>query len=250
MLAALVGLALLIAPATAQAATPVPGGRYADTDYAFWVNLRVSKNGRSLDPRGSRIENLSGWTCRGLDVHIGRARISRHGRFEYRRRRGRFVLTVSGRFTTSERARVSFRYRRVPRRRGRECDDSGRVSLSPEHVAPLDVSDCRTHDDPNLLSTPEGRVFSHRTWLGRDGWGSVAWGCLFSVNEAFKLGQDEDDDNDLDRFRWSSRTSPTSTRSAAWGVSTASMSRISATAACVTCLAFRRTRSGRSPTWN
>jgi hypothetical protein len=194
-------LALLVVPGSAMAARPVPGGRYADTDYAFWVNLRVSKSGRFLDPRGSRIENVSSWTCRGLDTHIGRTRISRSGRFEYTRRRGRFVLTVAGRFTTKEQARVSFRYRRVPRRKGRECDDSGRVPLTPERVVPVTVTDCRTHEDPDLLLTPEGRVFSHRTWFGRDGWGSAAWGCLFSVNRSFRLGQDEDDDNDLDDFR-------------------------------------------------
>jgi hypothetical protein len=205
MVVALIGLALLgaLVPAHATAAQPEPGARFADTDFAYWVNLRVAPGGGRFIPRGSRVEDLTG--CPGLDFHVGTrgrpVRISRSGRFEWVRRRGRFVLTVTGRFVTSERARISFRHRRVPRRRGRECDDSGRVTLTPERVAPLRVSNCRTHEAPDLLLTAQGRVFSHRTWLGRDGWGSVVHACLFSVNKPFELGQDEDDDNDLDRFR-------------------------------------------------
>jgi hypothetical protein len=200
MIVALAVLAAL-APAPAMAARPEPGARYADTDYAFWVDLRVSQNGRFLVPR-SRAENLSSWTCPGLDFRFGRrVRIRPDGRFEYRRRRGRFLLTVSGRFRTRELARITMRYRRAPVRRGRDCDDSGRVSLAPRRVAPLRVSDCRTHAARTLLLTPAGRVFWHDTWLGRDGWGVVAYGCLFSLNRPFALGQDNDDDNDLDRFR-------------------------------------------------
>jgi hypothetical protein len=204
MLLALLAFAILaaLAPAHAAAARPEPGARYADTDYAFWVNLRVSQSGGALVPRGSKVENLSGWRCPGLDFRLSRpVRIRRDGRFEYRRRRGKFVLTVSGRFRTRELARITMRYRRVPRRRGRECDDSGRVSLSPKRVAPLHVSDCRSHDAKTLLLTPAGRVFWHDAWYGRDGWATVAYGCLFSLNKPFELGQDDDDDNDLDRFR-------------------------------------------------
>jgi hypothetical protein len=192
---ALLFLAALV-PAPAMAARPEPGGRYADTDYAFWVNVRVAPNGRSLT---AKVENLSGWECRGLDFRR-RVRIGRDGRFELRRRRGRFELTVSGRFRTRDLARITMRYRRVPRRRGRDCDDSGRVSLAPQRVAPLKVGNCRTHEATTLLLTPAGRVFGHPTWLGRDGWGSVAYGCLFSRNVPVRLGQDDDDDHDLARF--------------------------------------------------
>jgi hypothetical protein len=190
---------MLATLALLAALAPVPGARYADTDYVFWVNLRVAPNGGFVSPRGSRIENTS---CPGQDFRVHRrVRIRRDGSFDYRRRRGRFVLTVSGRFRTRELAKITVRYRRVPRRRGRECDDSGRVSLSPRRVAPLRVSDCRTHEARTLLLTPAGRVFWHDTWLGRDGWGRVAYGCLFSLNRPFALGQDNDDDNDLARFR-------------------------------------------------
>jgi hypothetical protein len=118
-----------------------------------------------------------------------------------RRRRGRFVLTFSGRFRTRERATIRMRYRRVPRRRGHECDDSGRVVLAPQRVAPPEVSDCRTHEAKTLVLTPEGRIFWEDVWYGRDGWASVAYACLFSVNRAFELDQDDDDDSDLDTFR-------------------------------------------------
>jgi hypothetical protein len=189
---------MLATLALLAALAPAPGARYADTDYAFWVNLRVAPNGQSLT---AKFENLSSWSCRGLDFRIRRPlRIRRDGRFEYRRRRGRFVLTLEGRFRTRDSATITVRYRRVPRRRGRECDDSGRVSLAPRRVARPRVRDCRTHAAPTLLIAPAGRVFTHATWLGRDGWGSVAYGCLFSLNRPIKLGQDNDDDHDLARF--------------------------------------------------
>ena len=198
------GILLALPPGPAAAAKPVAGARYADTDYAFWVNLRVSRSGRRLDPRRSRVENLSSWRCPGLDIRLGTrrrpVRISRGGRFDYLRRRGRFVLRVSGRFRTKDAARISFRYKRQPRRRGRDCDDSGRVTLAPQRVARLRLRDCRSHEATTVLATPGGRLFLHDAWGGREGWMSVVYGCLFSVNEPFELGQDDDDDSDLDHL--------------------------------------------------
>ena len=201
-------LTLILVPASASvasAARPVKGARYADTDYAFYVYLQVSKDGRSLTPRGSSVRNVSDWQCRGLDFHVGTSRrpvrITRSGRFRYVRRRGRFVLVVSGRFKTRDSASISFRYRRRPHRRGRACDDSGRVTLSPKRIGEIPFSDCRTHRARSVLSSPAGRVFWQPLWDSSDGWTTVAYACLFSANKRFKLAQDEDDDSDLDLFR-------------------------------------------------
>jgi hypothetical protein len=197
----------LVAPFEASAAQPVRGARYVDTDYGFWVYLRVSTSGRAFSVRRSLVENSSDWDCRGLNFHLGTrsrpVRISRSGRFRYVRRRGRFVLRVVGRFVTKDRAKITFRYRRHPRRRGHRCDDSGRISLSPRRPVPTPFTDCRTHKARTILSTPAGRVFWEPKWdnRGGDGWMTVAYACLFSVNRRFELAQDDDDDSDLDLFR-------------------------------------------------
>jgi hypothetical protein len=199
------GLALALGADTASAVRPVKGARYADTDFAFWVDLRVSRSGRWFNPRRSVVVNQSSWSCRGLDFHLGSrrrpVRIRRGGRFRYVRRHGRFALRVSGRFKTRNSGTISFRYRRTPRRRGHPCDDSGRVSLAPQRVRELPFRDCRTHRAKTVLSAPTGRVFWQPLWNDSDGWTTTAYACLFSVDKRFKLAQDEDDDSDLDQFR-------------------------------------------------
>lgn len=200
--------AALAAVAPASAERPVGGARYVDTDYAFWAELRVSKSGHSFSPRGSRVWNTSDWQCQGLDFHLGsRGRpvaIGRGGRFRFTRREGKFVLRLRGRFLTRNRAAVTFRYRREAGRRSqRRCDDSGANRLYPERVRALRIGSCRTHHAKTVLQGPTGRVFWRRAWddQGGDGWMKVAYGCLFSVDEAFRLGQDDDDDSDLKLFR-------------------------------------------------
>jgi hypothetical protein len=81
------------------------------------------------------------------------------------------------------------------------CDDSGRASLSPRRDAAPTFRSCRTHRAKTVLSAPTGRVFWEPRWDDSDGWTTVAFACLFSVNKRFKLGQDEDDDSDLGPFR-------------------------------------------------
>jgi hypothetical protein len=205
LLAALacIGALEAAAPARAPAAAPAKAALYADTDLSYWAYLRVSRSGRSLSPRGSRIESHD---CSFPDVHLGsrerRVRISRSGRFRFARRRGRLVFRISGRFTTNRRARVTFRIlREPPGARSRGCEDSGRVRLTPARVGPTPFRDCRDHRATNVLSTPTGRVFWEDEWDHREGWIVVAHACLFSVNERFELGQDDDDDSDLFEFR-------------------------------------------------
>jgi hypothetical protein len=194
-----------LGPASAFAARPVKGARYADTDFAFSADLRVSQDGRSLSSRRSAVSNSSDWQCPGLDFHVGSpmrpVRISQSGRFELVRRRGRFALLLSGRFQTKNRLKISFRYRREPARKSHPCDDSGRVTLTPRRVYPIPFHNCRTHKAKTVLSSATGRVFWQSLWDDRDGWTTVAYACLFSANRRFKLGQDEDDDSDLGPFR-------------------------------------------------
>ena len=55
---------------------------------------------------------------------------------------------------------------------------------------------------PTVLRTSAGRVFWQRQWGNpiADGWMTVAYACLFSVNQRFRLHPDEAD-SDLDHFR-------------------------------------------------
>jgi hypothetical protein len=208
-LAALIGVLVwtcavaLIAPAPSHAAPPARAALYADTDYAYWVYLRVSPSGRSLDPRASRIEDLA---CNLPTVRLGtrdrRVRVSRSGRFRFVRRRGAFVLRIRGRFTSRDRARVSFRLRREPERaRPRDCEDSGRVRLAPARVGQIPFQSCREHRATNVLVASTGRVFWEDEWDDSDGWTTVAHACLFAVDKRFELSQDEDDDYDVYAFR-------------------------------------------------
>jgi hypothetical protein len=187
-----------------SAARPVKGATYADY-FGFTAYLNVSKDGRSFNPRKSYVENGTSWECPGLDFHLGsrgrRVRISRSGHFRFTRRRGRFVLRVWGRFRTKNVVRINFRYRRHPRRRSRDCDDSGRHWLTPERIRPIAFRDCASHRAKTLLSAPTGRVFWESRWDDRDGWMTVAYACLFSVNRLVKLGQDDDDDEDVEAIR-------------------------------------------------
>jgi hypothetical protein len=209
MLAFVVGAATLGA-GPASAARPVKGARYIDADNAGFfghrVKLQVSRSGRWLSPRHSSVSNVWGDAdnCRNLDVHLGSrrrpVRIRPSGRFRYVRRRGSFVLRLRGRFTTENRARIRFRYRREPRRRSHPCNDSGRISLSPQRIRQLPFRDCQSHEAKTVLLAPTGRVFWQFEWDGTE-WIEIAYACLFSANRRFKLHEDEDDDSDLHDFR-------------------------------------------------
>lgn len=192
--------ALFLVPADASAARPVERARYIDTNYAYTVDLRVSNSGRSV-----RVKTDFVYDCHQRQVSGASGRrpvpIDRSGRFQYVRRSGRLSISVSGRFHTRNRAIVTFRSRRQPRRRFHRCDGPFRDSVSPKRIRRIPFRDCRTHRAETVLSAPTGRVFWQPLWDDRDGWMTVAYACLFSVDRRFALGQDGDDDHDLGAFR-------------------------------------------------
>ena len=118
------------------------------------------------------------------------------GRFRVIERTGGFVLRVRGRFVTRDRVRVVYRSCGIRRTR-----------LTAHRTGPIRFRDCRSHRAKTLLRTTAGRIFQEFVWRpGRSGPGGNSWidasyGCLFSANEAFRLGQDDDDDFDLGSFR-------------------------------------------------
>lgn len=179
---------------SASAARPVKGALYVDYDAR--AKLRVSKSGRRLSPRSSIVATRPG--CAAPPVRFdGRPRpvlISESGRFRVDKRTGGFVLR--GRFVSRDRLRIVYRSCGIRRTR-----------LTAHRTGPIRFRDCRNHRAKTLLRTAAGRVFQQLVWRpGRSGpggnnWIDAAYGCLFSVNEPFVLGQDDDDDFDLDSFR-------------------------------------------------
>jgi hypothetical protein len=194
-------VALLLVPLEAWAAQPVKGSRYAGVgSVGGWfgvADLRVENSGRSFDPRSSIVDNSPRGPCRGFDFRVGTrsrpVRISRSGRFRSVRKRRNFVIRISGRFVTKDRARISFRYRRSPRRRGGRCDDSGLRRIALRRADPVPFRDCHTHKAKTLLMASAGRVFQQREWAGRHGlWVRNTYACLFSVNRRFRLAGEHD----------------------------------------------------------
>lgn len=181
---------------SASAARPVKGALYVDYDAR--AKLRVSKSGRRLSPRSSIVTTRPG--CAAPPVRFdGRPRpvlISASGRFRVVERTGGFVLRVRGRFVSRDRVRIVYRSCGIRRAR-----------LTAHRTGPIRFRDCRNHRAKTLLRTAAGRVFQQLVWRpGRSGpggnsWIDAAYGCLFSVNEPFALGQDDDDDFDLSSFR-------------------------------------------------
>jgi hypothetical protein len=197
---ALAALFLVVLPADASAAKPVKRARYIDTNYAYTVDLRVSKSGRSVTVKTDFVYDCD---QRQLSAESGRrpVPVDRSGRFRYVRRSGRLSIAVSGRFQTRNRAIVTLRWRRQPRRRFHPCDGPFRDSVSPKRIRRIPFRDCRTHRAETVLSAPTGRVFWQPLWDDRDGWMTVAYACLFSVDRRFALGQDDDDDHDIGAMR-------------------------------------------------
>lgn len=191
----LLGTAALAAE-PAGAAAPAKGALYVD--YDVQAKLRVSKGGHRLDPRSTMRVGRPG--CAAAPVRLGSPRrpirIGAGGRFRLVQRTARFVLRARGRFVTRERVRIAYR----------SCG-SGLARLTAHRTGPIRFRDCRTHRAKTLLRTDTGRVFQQLVWRpGRTGpagnsWIDAAYGCLFSADEAFALGQDDDDDFDLSSFR-------------------------------------------------
>ena len=177
----------------AAAARPVKGALYVDYDAR--AKLRVSKSGHRLSPRSTIVARRPG--CAAPPVRFGSpVRLGAGGRFRLVERAGRFVLRVRGRFVTRDRVRIVYR----------GCG-TGPTRLIAHRTGPIRVRDCHAHRAKTLLRTSAGRVFHQLAWRpGRSGpggnsWIDLAYGCLFPVNEAFALGQDDDDDLDLSSFR-------------------------------------------------
>jgi hypothetical protein len=196
---------------SAAAARPLGRALYAD-DYCCdgdaTLYLRVSPGGRWLTPSRSVLDWSSGG-CSNLKLHLGSerrpVRIKPGGGFRFIRRRGHYVFRLRGRFTSRDRAKVRFRYRREPgRARPTSCDDDS-SSLAPRRIVPFHFNDCRSHKAQTLLQAPTGRVFRELRW--RPGWVHLAYACLFSTNHLVELGTDEEgggpggDQPDLGTFR-------------------------------------------------
>lgn len=200
---------LLIFASPAAAARPIEGARYLD--YEVQTRLKVSEDGRSLSPRSivdARFFQPSGCVRPAPAVRLGSrrhlVRISPRGRFRFVKRTAGLVIRVRGRFATSDRVQIGYlaRYRRKrPLPRG--CGN-GPTRLSAYRAGPIRMRNCRTHRAKTLLLTATGRVFEEFVWRpGRSGpsgnsWIDAAYGCLFSKNKPFGLGQVDDDDFDLD----------------------------------------------------
>lgn len=192
---------LLIAASPADAARPVKGALYVD--YSSVANLWVSENGRSFSPRSTVTWE---WTC-APTIRVGsrrnRVHITKGGRFGSVERTGGWVFRVKGRFATSDRVRLNYRILR----RGNQCKLGSRKVTAYRAGAPLRFRDCRTHKAKTLLRTATGRVFQDYVWRARrsgpegTNWIDAAFACLFSESKAVELGQDDDDDYDLDDFR-------------------------------------------------
>jgi hypothetical protein len=180
----------------AGAARPVKGALYVD--YDAQAKLRVSKSGRRLSPRTKIWAQRPGCAIPpvSLDRHRRPVRIAARGRFRFVERTAGFVLRVRGRFATRDRVRIIYR----------SCG-GGPTRLTAHRTGPIRFRNCRTQRAKTLLRTAKGRVFQQLVWRpGRSGaggnsWIDAAYGCLFSVNEPFALGQDDDDDFDLSSFR-------------------------------------------------
>lgn len=199
---------LLIFAAPAATARPIKGARYLD--YEVQTRLKVSEDGRSLSPRS--IVDASLYQPSGCNRPAPRVRLGSHrqlvrinpgGRFRFVKRTGGLVIRVRGRFATRDRVQIGYlaRYRRKrPLPRG--CGN-GPTRLSAHRAGPIRMRNCRTHRAKTLLLTATGRVFEEFVWRpGRSGpsgnsWIDAAYGCLFSVNKPFALGQVDDDDFDL-----------------------------------------------------
>lgn len=191
----------------AAAARPAKGALHID--YDALAKLQVSKSGRWLSPRSTIVAERPG--CASPPVRLDRRRrplrIAASGRFGFVERTGGFVFRVRGRFVTRDVVRVNYRaryHRNRPLPRG--CG-IGPTRLTAHRTGPFRFGDCRTHRAKTLLRTATGRVFQEFVWRpGRSGpggnsWIDAAYGCLFSVNEPFALGQVDDDDFDLEIFQ-------------------------------------------------
>lgn len=111
---AVVSLVLLVAPASVGAAQPRPGGQYGGcSGSSCELAFDVARDGRYVS------DFWAGVRCGPAPVVNG-MRLNRAGDFGFSGRRGAFLITIGGRFTSISRAVGTVRYRR------RRCD-SGTV---------------------------------------------------------------------------------------------------------------------------
>ena len=203
---AVAALGLMSGPGRAAAAAPVARASYAGVkgDRTAWGELRVSPGRRSFDGGRSRFELVlagCGHPELSRPFAVGgrspRARIRRGGRFRLTRRRGAAALRVSGRFSSPNRARVSFAYRSPT------CRQGGRLTL--RRVRRGRSAGCAARGT-TLLWTPQARIIKRRAGPIDEGIEvrrRYAYGCLFSRGRPFTLGEDEEGqpDSDLRLFR-------------------------------------------------
>jgi hypothetical protein len=186
---------LLVAPA--GAARPVKKARYVGEDIGVAsAAIQVSATGRSLSARrgGSYVETTD---CRvRFASKRGRpVRIRRNGKFSLRRR-GKRALRLRGRFRSRNTVAIDVRAR---------CK-SGTVEESMllyRKFKPR-FRGCRSTKARTLASGATGRIFQQSRIVGFS-YVPFAYGCLFSVNKRFELGQDDDEatvgETDLGPFR-------------------------------------------------
>jgi hypothetical protein len=209
--AALAAVSFLCLADVASAARPIAGARYTGvaSDNTAWAELDVSRSGRSLTRRGSSVELVFANCGRPERREVFRlrtrrrpVRIGRRGRFAFALRRGRFVLRVSGRFSSRSVLRIAFRYRRSPVRASEPCDDSGRYRLTLRRVRRGRSAGCGQRGR-TLAWAPSARVFQRARQTGDQyvPFINYAYGCLFSRRRAFLLDEDQRPDSNLRLFR-------------------------------------------------
>jgi hypothetical protein len=189
----------------AVASRPVAGALYGGDTSSALVYLRVSTNGRWLNPRRSAIWwDIPGKCGRPFRMRFGSnrrpVRIKPGGGFRFVHRRGNVLFRMRGRFVSENRAKVKVRYRRE-RARGSQagtCDESsGR--LVARRVGLTNFRDCSTYSARTLLRTPNARVFRKRVWTGFF-WSRVFYACLYSTNKPVKLGEQSPPESESSTF--------------------------------------------------
>jgi hypothetical protein len=193
--AAAVALACASTATHALAAAPVKGARYVGSGEEYSVKLKVSKSGRALVARGSRV---GAYECDGPDVHLGSrgrpVRVSPSGRFSFERSKGRKTVRVTGVFKAKNRARITVVYRDTSSK-SRFCRRARPEKVSLRRIVPF--RDCRTHPGRTVLEGPGSRVLLVEESDGYD----YAVACLYSVDRPVSLGLDIDGDPDVGLYR-------------------------------------------------
>jgi hypothetical protein len=220
-------IALPGAAGGASGASPVGGARYVGEDDPLApvarAALQVSRDGRRLSASGKG-SYLRPGRCGVSSVRIAvrssrSVVVQRDGSFHLIRRIRGATLRLSGRFGSSQVARIV--YRLTTRAAGGGCDSRTR-HLTLHRSGPPPFSGCRSQPARNLAQGPTGRLFVQARVLGSkarvdrgdgfrlggDGYEPLefAYGCLFETNRRFRLGlyfypEDPSDSPSLEHFR-------------------------------------------------